>query len=130
MKKNLKKRIVALLLIGVMGTSYGIPAYASIYSASKSGSTALFSATGTISVDNVRNMATTRVTTNIPCGIEATAILRYNGGQTVPYTMQNYSTECTISAQKSNVQVVGGTGIFTVTNGGYTWSDVCYVDVK
>lgn len=125
----MKKKIVAIVLVGMMTLSSFVPAVASRNSKSVSGRTDGFSATGTITIDNVTNEAIATVTTSVPCGIHVTAIFVYNGGNRYPVSSSNYATSCTAVAQKSGVQAESGIGVFTATKGEYAWSTSCEVPV-
>ena len=126
----MRKKIVAIALVGIMTLSNFVPAFASRNSASISGSTAGFNATGTITIDNVTNEAIATATTSVPCGMNVRAVFIYNDGKEHYGYASNYATSCTAIAQKSGVQAKGGRGEFTVTNGAYTWSNSCYAPVK
>lgn len=125
----MKKKIVAIMLVGMMTLSSFIPAVASRNSKSVSGSTAGFNATGTITIDNVTNEAIATVTTSVPCGIHVTATFVYNGGNSCSVSASNYATSCTAVAQKSGVQAEAGIGTFTVTKDPYSWSTSCKASV-
>ena len=126
----MKKKIIAIALVGIMTLSNFVPAFASRNSASISGSTAAFNATGTITIDNVTNEAIATATASVPCGMDIKAVFIYNNGTRYSVSASNYATNCTAVAQKSGVQAEGGQGYFTVTNGAYTWSNSCYAPVK
>lgn len=126
----MKRKLISLVIVGIMLISNCIPVFASVNSVSKYGTTTAFRATGTIKVDNVNNIATATVSTNTVCGIQATAIFRYSNGQISSGPMSTHGRDCMASIQKVYVQAVGATGIFTVTKDGYSWSDTADVSVN
>src|SRR5699024_646974 len=125
----MKKKIVAIALVGIMTLSNFVPAFASRNSASISGSTAGFNATGTITIDNVTNESIATATASVACGMNVTAIFVYNGGTRYSVPASNYATSCTAIAQKSVVQAEAGIGQFTVVKDPYSWSQTKDVNV-
>ena len=125
----MKKKIIAIALVGIMTLSNFVPAFASRNSASISGSTAAFNATGTITIDNVTNESIATATASVACGMNVTAIYVYNGGTRYSVPASNYATSCTAIAQKSGVQAEKARGEFTITNGTAVWGDACEVPV-
>lgn len=125
----MKKKIVAIALVGIMTLSNFVPAFASRNSASINGSTTKFSATGTTTIDNVANEAIATATASVPCGMNVRAVFIYNGGKEHYGYASNYATSCTAVAQKSGVQAEKGRGEFTITNGTAVWGDACEVPV-
>ena len=125
----MKKKIIAIALVGIMTLSNFVPAFASRNSASISGSTAAFNATGTITIDNVTNESIATATASVACGMNVTAIFVYNGGTRYSVPASNYATSCTAIAQKSGVQAEKARGEFTITNGTAVWGDACEVPV-
>ena len=125
----MKKKIIAIALVGIMTLSNFVPAFASRNSASISGSTAGFNATGTITIDNVTNESIATATASVACGMNVTAIFVYNNGETHPAYASNYTTSCTAVAQKSGVQAKKGIGIFKVVRDPYSWSQTKDVNV-
>lgn len=126
----MKKKLIAIVIAGVMMIGSCISVMASVNSTIKHGSTAAFNATGKITVDNVNNMATATVDTSQPCDLKVTAIIRYSNGQLSSGERKSFGTTGTAKISKEGVQVVGATGIFVVTKNGHTWSDVADVSVK
>ena len=116
----MKKKIVAIALVGIMTLSNFVPAFASRNSASIS---------GTITIDNVTNEAIATATASVACGMNVTAIFVYNNGETHPAYASNYTTSCTAVAQKSGVQAKKGIGIFKVVRDPYSWSQTKEVPV-
>ena len=74
----MRKKIVAIALVGIMTLSNFVPAFASRNSTSISGSTTKFSATGTATIDNVTNEAIATATASVACGMNVTAVFIYN----------------------------------------------------
>lgn len=130
----MKKRFTAMIIVGIIVIFNCLPAIASVNSASKGGTMGGYNVSGTIAIDNVNNRATATGSASAPCGMDITAYFNYldQYGQQRTYSSKNtgYGTSCTAIAEKSGVQALSGTGIFTIVNGPYSWTESVTAPVK
>lgn len=127
----MKKKLIALTIIGAMAVGSCISAVAGENSTSVSGITAKFNAKGTITVNNVENTAVATATSSIPSMIETIATIHYKvpNGEEKTSSLPSAGSgvkRWTTTNQKIGVQVTGASGTFTVVSGA-TWSDSCYI---